>query len=105
MSLSPGRGGARGRSAARRAAEGLALRGMATVHTARACRSRSVAGSPYPRSAVTERGVRPPRRAIRLIAGASWGASGLQLDPSVDIVGNRLPNVWVKSRQAGEHIF
>jgi 1-acyl-sn-glycerol-3-phosphate acyltransferase len=29
----------------------------------------------------------------------------LQLDPSVDIVGNRLPNVWVKSRQAGEHIF
>lgn len=29
----------------------------------------------------------------------------LQLDPSVDIIGNRLPNVWVKSRQAGEHIF
>jgi len=29
----------------------------------------------------------------------------LQLDPSVDIVGNRLPNVWIKSRQAGEHIF
>jgi hypothetical protein len=23
----------------------------------------------------------------------------------VDIVGNRLPNVWIKSRQAGEHIF
>ena len=31
--------------------------------------------------------------------------ASLQLDPSVDIVGNRLPNVWVKSRQAGEHIF
>jgi 1-acyl-sn-glycerol-3-phosphate acyltransferase len=31
--------------------------------------------------------------------------AALQLDPSVDIVGNRLPNVWVKSRQAGEHIF
>ena len=29
----------------------------------------------------------------------------MQLDPSVDIVGNRLPNVWIKSRQAGEHIF
>jgi 1-acyl-sn-glycerol-3-phosphate acyltransferase len=31
--------------------------------------------------------------------------ASLQLDPSVDIVGNRLPNVWVRSRQAGEHIF
>jgi 1-acyl-sn-glycerol-3-phosphate acyltransferase len=31
--------------------------------------------------------------------------AALQLDPSVDIVGNRLPNVWVKSRQVGEHIF
>ena len=31
--------------------------------------------------------------------------AALQLDPSVDIVGNRLPNVWIKSRQAGEHIF
>ena len=31
--------------------------------------------------------------------------ASLQLDPSVDIVGNRLPNVWIKSRQAGEHIF
>ena len=61
---------------ARRAAEGLALRGMATVRTPTACRSRSVAGSPYPRSAVTDRGTRPARRAIRLIAGASWGASG-----------------------------
>jgi 1-acyl-sn-glycerol-3-phosphate acyltransferase len=30
--------------------------------------------------------------------------AALQLDPSVDIVGNRLPNVWVKSRQAGEHL-
>ena len=29
----------------------------------------------------------------------------LQLDPSVDIVGNRLPNVFVRHRQAGEHIF
>jgi hypothetical protein len=29
----------------------------------------------------------------------------MQLDPSVDIVGNRLPNVWIKSRQVGEHIF
>jgi 1-acyl-sn-glycerol-3-phosphate acyltransferase len=31
--------------------------------------------------------------------------AALQLDPSVDIVGNRLPNVWIKSRQTGEHIF
>src|SRR6185312_7807457 len=31
--------------------------------------------------------------------------ASLQFDPSVDIVGNRLPNVWIKSRQAGEHIF
>jgi 1-acyl-sn-glycerol-3-phosphate acyltransferase len=31
--------------------------------------------------------------------------AALQLDPSVDIVGNRLPNVWIKSRQAGEHVF
>src|SRR6185437_9272552 len=31
--------------------------------------------------------------------------AALQLDPSVDIVGNRLPNVWIKSRQAGEQIF
>jgi 1-acyl-sn-glycerol-3-phosphate acyltransferase len=29
----------------------------------------------------------------------------LQLDPSVDIVGNRLPNVFVRHRQAGEHVF
>jgi 1-acyl-sn-glycerol-3-phosphate acyltransferase len=29
----------------------------------------------------------------------------LQLDPSVDIVGNRLPNVWIKSKQTGERIF
>jgi 1-acyl-sn-glycerol-3-phosphate acyltransferase len=29
----------------------------------------------------------------------------MQFDPSVDIVANRLPNVWIKSRQAGEHIF
>jgi 1-acyl-sn-glycerol-3-phosphate acyltransferase len=31
--------------------------------------------------------------------------AALQLDPSVDIVGNRLPNVWIRSRQAGERIF
>jgi len=31
--------------------------------------------------------------------------AALQLDPSVDIVGNRLPNVWIKSRQTGERIF
>lgn len=29
----------------------------------------------------------------------------LQLDPSVDIVGNRLPNVFIRHRQAGEHLF
>jgi 1-acyl-sn-glycerol-3-phosphate acyltransferase len=29
----------------------------------------------------------------------------LQLDPSVDIVGNRLPNVFIKARQTGESIF
>ena len=31
--------------------------------------------------------------------------AALQLDPSVDIVGNRLPNVWIKRRQTGERIF
>jgi len=31
--------------------------------------------------------------------------AALQLDPSVDIVGNRLPNVWIRSRQTGERIF
>jgi len=31
--------------------------------------------------------------------------AALQLDPSVDIVGNRLPNVWISAQQAGEHIF
>jgi len=31
--------------------------------------------------------------------------AALQLDPSVDIVGNRLPNVWVRSRQTGERLF
>jgi 1-acyl-sn-glycerol-3-phosphate acyltransferase len=31
--------------------------------------------------------------------------AALQLDPSVDIVGNRLPNVWIRSRQTGESIF
>ena len=29
----------------------------------------------------------------------------LQLDPSVDIVGNRLPNVLIRGRQTGERIF
>ena len=29
----------------------------------------------------------------------------LQLDPSVDIVGNRLPNVWIRHQQTGESIF
>ena len=29
----------------------------------------------------------------------------LQLDPSVDIVGNRLPNVFIKRQQTGESIF
>jgi len=28
--------------------------------------------------------------------------AALQLDPSVDIVGNRLPNVWITSRHSGE---
>jgi len=31
--------------------------------------------------------------------------AALQLDPSVDIVGNRLPNVWIRHRQTGESIF
>ena len=31
--------------------------------------------------------------------------AALQLDPSVDILGNRLPNVWIRRRQAGERIF
>jgi 1-acyl-sn-glycerol-3-phosphate acyltransferase len=31
--------------------------------------------------------------------------AALQLVPSVDIVGNRLPNVWIKSRLPGEHLF
>jgi 1-acyl-sn-glycerol-3-phosphate acyltransferase len=31
--------------------------------------------------------------------------AALQLDPSVDIVGNRLPNVFIKPRQTGERIF
>jgi hypothetical protein len=29
----------------------------------------------------------------------------LQLDPSVDVLGNRLPNVWIQRRQTGESIF
>src|SRR6266700_131010 len=40
------------------------------------------------------------RRRPRVIMKAA-----LQLDPSVDIVGNRLPNVWIKGRQTGERIF
>ena len=31
--------------------------------------------------------------------------AALQLDPSVDVVGNRLPNVWIRHRQTGERIF
>ena len=31
--------------------------------------------------------------------------ASLQLDPSVDIVGNRLPNVFIKAQLTGEHIF
>ena len=31
--------------------------------------------------------------------------ASLQLDPSVDIMGNRLPNVWIKHHQTGESIF
>jgi len=31
--------------------------------------------------------------------------AALQFDPSVDILGNRLPNVWIKRRQTGERIF
>jgi len=31
--------------------------------------------------------------------------AALQFDPSVDILGNRLPNVWIKGRQTGERIF
>jgi 1-acyl-sn-glycerol-3-phosphate acyltransferase len=40
------------------------------------------------------------RRRPRVVMKAA-----LQLDPSVDIVGNRLPNVWIKGRQTGERIF
>ena len=40
------------------------------------------------------------RRRPRVVMKAT-----LQLDPSVDIVGNRLPNVWIKSRQTGERLF
>ena len=31
--------------------------------------------------------------------------ASLQLDPSVDIVGHRLPNVFIKAQLTGEHIF
>jgi 1-acyl-sn-glycerol-3-phosphate acyltransferase len=32
--------------------------------------------------------------------------ASLQLDPIVDVMGNRLPNVWIKAHQeSGEHIF
>src|SRR5438876_535179 len=31
--------------------------------------------------------------------------AALQLDPSVDIVGNRLPNVFIRPRQTGDRIF
>jgi len=40
------------------------------------------------------------RRRPRVIMKAS-----LQFDPSVDVVANRVPNVFIKSRQAGERIF
>lgn len=40
------------------------------------------------------------RRRPRVVMKAA-----LQLDPSVDIVGNRLPNVFIRHRQAGEHLF
>ena len=31
--------------------------------------------------------------------------ASLQFDPSLDVLGNRLPNVFVQHRRAGEHIF
>jgi Acyltransferase len=31
--------------------------------------------------------------------------ASLQFDPSLDVLGNRLPNVFIQQRQAGEHIF
>jgi 1-acyl-sn-glycerol-3-phosphate acyltransferase len=31
--------------------------------------------------------------------------ASLQFDPSLDVLGNRLPNVFIQHRQAGEHIF
>jgi 1-acyl-sn-glycerol-3-phosphate acyltransferase len=31
--------------------------------------------------------------------------AALQFDPSLDVLGNRLPNVFVQHRQAGEHVF
>ena len=31
--------------------------------------------------------------------------AALQFDPSVDVLGNRLPNVWIQRRQTGESIF
>jgi 1-acyl-sn-glycerol-3-phosphate acyltransferase len=31
--------------------------------------------------------------------------AAIQLDPGVDVVGNRLPNVFVQHRQAGAHLF
>src|SRR6202012_5533635 len=31
--------------------------------------------------------------------------AALQLDPTVDVVANRVPNVFIQGRQTGEHIF
>src|SRR5260370_1335619 len=41
-----------------------------------------------------------PMRSLRLV-----GVALVWLARSVDIVGNRLPNVWIKGRQTGESIF
>jgi hypothetical protein len=58
---------------------GFALRGIAMVCTPNACRSRSTAGSPYPRSAVTGRGTRGARWWMRWTArelrGVGHGAA------------------------------
>jgi len=40
------------------------------------------------------------RRRPRVVMKAS-----LQLDPSLDVVANRVPNVFIQSRRSGEHLF
>ena len=40
------------------------------------------------------------RRRQRVVMKAA-----LQLDPTVDVVANRVPNVFIQGRQTGEHIF